>query len=372
MRAPELPARVRLTVFYGALFLASGAVLIGLILAMVFAPSPSTRASAGEGKWLVQTRVADQAAPDAKQRARDELRTRLLAASGLALGAMTVVALGSGWVMAGRVLRPIRAVSSAARRLSERDLHERIPVTGPDDELKELAETFNEMIARLERAFTAQRLFAANASHELRGPMATQRILVDVALTAPRAGADVVELATNLREVLARQERLVDGLFELASSRHGPQRRERVALDAVVEEVVGRWRAPAADAGVDLVAERAPTSVVGDRVLVEVMVDNLVRNAVGHNHRGGLVRVRTAAGAVRVENTGPVLSAERVTELTEPFRRGGRDRTGTGAGAGLGLTIVDTIMAVHGGSLRLRAREGGGLVATAAFSLKSC
>ncbi|NUT49006.1 MAG: HAMP domain-containing protein [Saccharothrix sp.] len=369
-RGPKWTARARLTAFYGALFLLSGAVLVGLILAVVFTPLSATMTPPATEvpKW----KVVDQAVPDAKQHARDELRTRLVTASGLAIGTMTLVALGSGWLMAGRVLRPIRAVSSAARRLSERDLHERIPVTGPDDELKELSETFNGMIARLERAFAAQRLFTANASHELRGPMTTQRALVDVALATPGASPDVVELATTLREVLARQERLVDGLFELATSRHGPQRSEPVVLDAVVGEVVGRWRAAAVRAGVDLTAERSPTTVVGDRVLVEIMVDNLVRNAVGHNHRGGLVLVRTGAGAVHVENTGPSLSAERLAELTEPFRRGDRDRTGTGAGAGLGLAIVDTIMVAHGGSLRLRPRDGGGVVVTAAFPLKSC
>ncbi|MEU4761739.1 ATP-binding protein [Actinosynnema sp. NPDC023794] len=370
MRPPKLPARVRLTAFYGALFLVSGVVLVGLILALVFAPTTPKLTTAELPKW--KTADVEQTWSDPKQHARDELRTRLLTASGLAIGTMTVIALGFGWVMAGRVLRPIRAVSSAARRLSERDLHERIPVAGPDDELKELSETFNEMLARLERAFAAQRLFTANASHELRGPMTTQRALVEVVLATPRAGQDAIELARSLREVFLRQERLVNGLFELASSQHGPAGREPLALDAVVGEVVGRWRAAASEAGVDLTAESTPTTVVGDPVLIEIMVDNLVRNAVAHNHRGGRVRVRTGDGAVRIVNTGPELSAERLAELAEPFRRGGRDRTGSGAGAGLGLAIVDTIMAAHGGSLRLQPREGGGIVAMAAFPLKSC
>jgi len=371
MRQPKLPARVRLTAFYGALFLMSGVVLVGLILALVFAPTTPAASTVEIPKWKVGA-SGELVLPDQKQHVRDELRTRLLTASGVAIGTMTVIALGLGWVMAGRVLRPIRAVSSAARGLSERDLHERIPVAGPNDELTELAETFNEMIARLERAFAAQRLFTANASHELRGPMTTQRALVDVALTTPRASRDALELAGSLREVFIRQERLVTGLFELASSQHGLARHDPVALDAVVSEVVGRWRPAASDAGIDLTAEPVPTTVVGDPVLIEVMVDNLVRNAVVHNHRGGWVQVRTGGRAVRIENTGPLLSAERLAELTEPFRRGGRDRTGSGAGAGLGLAIADTIMAAHGGSLRLRPRDDGGIVAETAFPLKSC
>ncbi|MQA12188.1 MAG: HAMP domain-containing protein [Pseudonocardiaceae bacterium] len=365
MERRRLTARARLTTFYGLLFLISGTLLVGLIVTIVFSARPIGPAALGGrfvvlgGRDTVATAVAQ---------ARDDMHGRLVLGSGLAVGAMTVVAVGSGWVMAGRVLRPVRAVSSTARRLSERDLHERLPVRGPDDELTELAETFNDMLARLERAFTAQQLFTANASHELRGPIATQRALLDVTLANPATGEETTELAGKLREVLRRQERLVNGLFELASGQHGAQRHDPVSLDGMARDVLERWRPDAG--GLQVLEELGPCTVSGDTVLIEILVDNLVRNAITHNVQpepGGWLRVRTGDGAISVENSGPVVTAERLTQLAEPFRRGAADRTSRTAGAGLGLAIVDTVVKAHGGSLRLHARDGGGIKATASF-----
>lgn len=415
-RGPRLTARARLTAFYGVLFLVSGTLLVGVILFVVFAsrseetPTKALPGGAGtpayadpgveaefqrqleailKAEAARQGRAGDRDNPAnreiltlleggikaglsrqavaVKREARRDLERDLVIGAAAAVGLMTLAAVGAGWVMAGRVLRPVHAMSSTARRLSERDLHERLPVIGPADEFAELAETFNDMLARLERAFAAQRLFIANASHELRGPITTQRVLVDVAAAAPGASADSVELAGAVREVLERQARLVEGLFELASGDNGVRRRGPVALDAVASQVLARRRPSAG--GPEVVAELGAGAVVGDRVLVEILLDNLVRNAIAHNlpDGGGWLRVRTGGKAIEVENSGPAVSPARLSELTEPFRRGARDRTGTPAGSGLGLAIVDAVVRAHDGTLTLTARDDGGLLVVITF-----
>jgi HAMP domain-containing protein len=197
---------------------------------------------------------------------------------------MTLVAVGLGWAMAGRVLRPVHAVSGTARRLSQRNLHERIPVHGPHDEMRELAETFNDMLSRLERAFQAQRRFAANASHEPRGPMTTQRALVEVAAASREAGPEVTELADGLRAQLDRQQRLVDGLLALACGEHGVTEVVPVDLGDLVREHLDP-----APAGVTVHPRLAPAVVPGDPVLLDLLVGYLVRNAVKHNVHDGQV-----------------------------------------------------------------------------------
>lgn len=351
----KLTAQARLTLVYGALFLISGAALAVLIIMLTFPPSPVTTAPVvikGSDK------PTEQEVLDAKAQARRELRTRLIIVSAGGLGGMTVVAVGLGFVMAGRVLRPVHAVSGTARRLSQRNLHERIPVAGPRDEMRELAETFNDMLGRLERSFEAQRRFAANASHELRGPMTTQRALVDVAAAGPEAGPDVKTLADELRQQLDRQQRLVDGLLALACSEHGVTELEPVDLAFLVRSSVP------ADFTVHTDLEPAP--VQGDRTLLELLVSNLIRNAVQHNVPGGTVWVQTRPGRLVVENTGPEVSAERLRELVEPFRRGQRDRLRSG-GVGLGLTIASSAAAAHDASLTVLPRPGGGVRVVVAF-----
>lgn len=360
MRMQRMTARARLTTFYGAFFLLSGMLLIALILAIGFSqPQHSPRhmpAHPLASRSEVRAHIIR-----ARAEARSELKQRLVAASGLALVGMTAIALFLGWFMAGRVLKPIRSVSSTARRISDQSLDERIPVSGPNDELKELAETFNGMIARLERAFTAQRSFTANASHELRAPMTTQRALVEVSLATPGMSSDAQTLAHDLHAVLLRQEQLLNGLFELSCGQHGPERQEAVALDKVAHDALERWRSAGKE--LDVIEELNPSTVSGDPVLLEILVDNLIRNAIVHNQPGGWVRVRTSDGEIFVENTGVQLSPQRLAELIEPFRRGTRDRTASGTGSGLGLAIVDTIARAHGGSLRLLARPDGGVIA---------
>nr|WP_237536145.1 HAMP domain-containing sensor histidine kinase [Streptomyces sp. SID3343] len=276
--------------------------------------------------------------------------------------------------MAGRVLRPVHAVSGAARRLSRHELHRRIPVAGPHDEMRELAETFNAMLARLERAFAAQHRFAANASHELRGPITTMRTLVDVAadVAAADVAADVAASATgpgvrdelprlvnDLRGQLDRQQRLVDGLLDLAQSENGATTIGPVRLDELAGDALARAAAAIDERGISVYRSLEPTLVQGDPVLLELLVDNLIRNAVDHN-RGGLLRVTGSPGRLVVENSGAEITPARLTELREPFRRGHRDRL-HGGGTGLGLAIADAVAAGHDATLTMTPRSGGGV-----------
>lgn len=372
-----LPARVRLTLGYGLLSLLSG-IALGVLVWIVAVPRPGakevSRPIVSSAKRETSDRVATESPKqllakisETKARAYHDLQMRMLTASGLMAGAMTALALGTGWIMAGRVLRPVRAVSQTARDLSENDLHQRLPVTGPDDELRELAQTFNTMLSRLERAFAGQRLFTANASHELRGPVTTQRALLEVTLANPEAHPETLALARNLHHVTQRQERLITGLFELASSQHGPRRRARIPLHALVTDLLGRWEPVAASNGLVATRDIEPVVVDGDPVLVEIMIDNLLRNAITHNREGGRLHLDLARGALSIANTGPPLTGQRLAELTQPFRRGARDRVGDTPGSGLGLAIIHTIAQAHGAGLDLVALPEGGLRATVTF-----
>jgi signal transduction histidine kinase len=370
----RLTAQARLTLVYGGLFLLSGAALAILIITLTFPPSPraptqvDVKSGQATAKAVATPPPALKQAEDevlaAKAQARRELRTRLVTVSAICLGGMTVVAVGLGWAMAGRVLRPVHAVSGTARRLSQRNLHERIGVSGPHDEMRELAETFNDMLGRLERSFEAQRRFAANASHELRGPMTTQRALVEVAATSPDAGPEVKELADGLRAQLDRQQRLVDGLLALACSEHGVAEVAPVDLAEVVREHLDP-----AQTGLRIHPRLESAVVSGDPILLDLLVGNLVRNAVQHNVQDGQLWVRTGPGGLEVANTGPQIGAERLRELLEPFRRGHRDRLRSD-GAGLGLAIAQAAASAHGARLEVQPRPGGGVTATVSFSTR--
>jgi signal transduction histidine kinase len=286
--------------------------------------------------------------------------------SGIALGLMAVASLGLGWLIAGRALRPVHRITNTARRLSEQTLHERIDLEGPDDELKELADTFDAMLGRLDRAFAGQRRFVANASHELRTPLATDRVLIDEALA--NRGAGPGELRTILGELRANNEqteRLIDALLVLAHSEQGVERWQAVDLGAIAGRAVEQARAEAATVGVEIRPDLAPAATVGDPVLLARLVGNLLENAVRHNRPGpGWVEVGTGPGPrggirLRVANSGPVVAPERLPALFEPFRRDGADRTGTGFG--LGLSIVESVVGAHQGRLMTTARPDGGL-----------
>ena len=371
--------RVRLTALYGALFLLAGVLLLGVNYALVSRslgdrlkpagvafPLPVTKEVAGPGELAPVDEASMKQALVAFERAiRDETLDRLVVQSMVALLVAVVVAVALGWLVAGRVLRPLHAMTSTARRLSSENLSERIALDGPDDELKELADTFDAMLDRLDGAFDSQRRFVANASHELRTPLAIQRTLLEVALADP--AADLRGVASLLLATNERSERLLDGLLTLARSDRGLTTSAPFDLAEVVREVCDQHGAEARSLGVALDVSASPTTVRGDRVLVERLVTNLVQNALRHNVPGGTARVVADDGRLLVENTGPVVPEREVAGLFEPFRRYGADRVASDRGVGLGLSIVRSVAKAHGATLTATSRDGGGLVVTVAF-----
>jgi signal transduction histidine kinase len=304
---------------------------------------------------------------------QDDWLNQLLTESAIALGIMTVASAGLGWLVAGRALRPLRTITSAARSVSATSLNARLALTGPDDELKELGDTFDGLLARLEAAFAAQRQFVANASHELRTPLARQQTLIEVALANPETTAE--SLRATCERVLAagqQQERLIEALLTLARSERGLDRREPVELRAVASEVVAVRAAEAQAQGVSLRACLDPAATLGDARLAERLIANLVDNAIRHNIPGGEVVMTTQVAGDRaflsVTNTGPGVPAEHVERLFRPFQRLDADRTARD-GVGLGLPIVVAIAAAHGAQLRARPHPGGGLEVEVRFPL---
>jgi signal transduction histidine kinase len=397
---PRRTVRLRLTLVYGALFLLSGACLLSITYLLVehYAPAPvmvSQRVATGQGAALGSGDSGGSAAggqvcltagatdpppspgqlgqcvaylqsQEAAQRS-DYLNTLLVGAA-IALAAMTVAAGGLGWLMAGRALRPLRTITWAARNMSARNLHQRLALAGPDDELKELGDTIDGLLGRLEAAFDAQRQFVANASHELRTPLARQRTLVEVAL-AERAPS-VRELRATCERVLAageQHERLIEALWTLASSQRGLDRWERPDLAAIVGEAVQARRLEAASQHVqiDFRADRGPALMLGDTRLAERLVANLLDNAIRHNLPGGWIGVHVGLiqgrAALRVVNSGPVILPGEVARLFAPFQRHRAGRDAGAGGVGLGLSIVSAIAAAHGADLRADALPDGGL-----------
>ena len=303
---------------------------------------------------------------------------RLLVESGVALAIMTVASVGLGWLVAGRVLRPLRAITGAARSISASSLHSRLALTGPDDELKELGDTFDALLARLEAAFSAQRQFAANASHELRTPLARQRTVIEVALADPQPTVPALQAACG--RVLAageQQERLIEALLTLSRSQRGLDRLEPVNLAAITVGVVGAQQAGAASRQVTVEASIGPAMTVGDPRLAERLVTNLLDNAIRYNDPGGWVRVRTGStdglATLWITNSGPVIPPAEIARLFGPFQRlqAGRTSGGSGSiapGSGLGLSIVNAIASAHQGWLWAEPRSEGGLDIEVRFS----
>jgi signal transduction histidine kinase len=369
--------RVYLTVVYGGLYLASGTGLLGLTYWLADTRFPVTGRQSGTGHGgpgLLpgQQRVAALAAQAQAIQERGAALHSLLVMSGIALAVMTVISVGLGWLAAGRMLRPLRMVTAAARRISASNLHERLAMTGPDDELKELSDTFDGLLGRLERAFDAQRQFVANASHELRTPLARQRAFIEVALDDAGRTADSLERACE-RVLLAseQQERLIDALLTLAQSQRGLKLREPVDLAAVVGDVLQARQPEAQSRGLRVSARLAAAAVLGDARLAERLAVNLVANAILHNIPGGWIEIATrmsgGSAILSVANTGPVIPPAEVQRLFEPFRRLGADRIGGHKGFGLGLSIVKAIIDAHDAQLSAHARPGGGLEIQARF-----
>jgi len=304
---------------------------------------------------------------------RSRTLAHLLDYSLAALAALVFASTWLGWIVAGRALRPVHAITAAARRASEENLGERIALAGPDDELKELADTFDDMLGRLDAGFASQRRFVANASHELRTPLTVMRTAIDVTLAKPgRTPAQLEAMAVDVRQAVDRAEALIEALLTLARSDRGTGATEPLDVAALAEDVLDA-AAPAIRARpVTMQAVLEPAPAVGDPVLVERLITNLIDNAVRHNDPGGWVQVATGTrngmAFIDVANGGPLIPAELVPSLFEPFQRltdrALADRAGSPDGTGLGLSIVRSVALAHRGHATARARPAGGLEVT--------
>ncbi|GLW91430.1 sensor histidine kinase [Actinokineospora globicatena] len=367
-RGPGLRARITLlatglVAVVSVLLLWLGWVLAGEVVNSV--PSLPSGTTVMVGGVNVE---ADQLAEALSADARD----RVLLAGSVAFVCVVAATALLAWVITGRVLRPLREVTATAHRLSVESLGERIGHQGARDEVAELADTFDAMLDRLQAAFSAQRQFVANASHELRTPLAVIRTELDVTLSDP--DADTVELrrmADVVRTATLRAGDLVEALLVLARTDGlGVGATGPVELPVVVS---GAWRSTRADAerrGITARFHHDHATVTGDAALLERVAGNLLENAVRHNLDGGWIEVRTTSGpqwtTLEVASSGPVIAAERVPELFEPFRRGGVDRT-SHTGTGLGLSIVRAVARAHGGSVQASAVSSGGLRVVVTF-----
>lgn len=388
---PHLPGRTvrsRLTLLYGGLFVGCGVVplIITAVLWGRATEGPVTFSAAvpkrilaighrNQGAYVSGTarapkqflQVADQLKLFATQQHSSDLR-QLVLYSAVSLAIMAMLSVVLSWLTAGRVLRPLRTMTAAVRRISASNLHERLSVRGPDDELRELGATFDQLLERLDGSFRAQRRFVANASHELRTPLATMRAIIDVAVAKPgTAPAQTVVLADRLRTALDHVDRLLEGFLLLARAQAAtvpedfPLSLDRLAASALEdrEPVISQMSLTVHDEA------RAEAWVTGNETLLGRMVENLVDNAVRHNEQAGWIRVRTelegAKARLIVENSGPNLEGDSIMDLAVPFRRHGAERTGSDDGLGLGLSIVSSIAETHRGQLRLHALSGGGL-----------
>ncbi len=374
---------VRLTLLYGAVFLVTGALLLTIGYLLVrhnLGARPDYRKDAaklglkppfplphggsppfrnGHPLSTADRRLIEAAFRQAEANALHRLLLEYIAA----LLAMTAISVAAGWLLAGRALAPLRKITTTARRVSAENLGERIALVGPTDELKELADTFDSMLARLDRTFASQRHFVANASHELRTPLAIMRTELDVALGDPYARASELRtMGEAVRETIDRSEGLIAALLTLARSETVTGREEQVWLDTLAADCVTDLYGQAEEAGIEIRTAVEPAAVRGDVALLERMVANLIDNGIRHNEPGGYLDVQTRAGGgdwvqLAVRNGGAPIGSEVASTLTEPFRRLHRG----GGGFGLGLSIVRSVAEAHGGSVQVLAPVEGGL-----------
>jgi signal transduction histidine kinase len=363
----RLTIRARLTLVFGGLFLLAGIVLLAVTYVLVSQRLPHGQLSADsskppEGKPIPPGAAKmESIATDIQEGTLREL----LIQGGVALVVVSAAAIALGWLIAGRMLQPLHQVTETARRIAhapaaDRGLHDRIALEGPHDEIKELADTFDVMLEHLDKSFDGQRRFIANASHELRTPLTLNRALLEVAVQREPVPPEFRHLSETLLEINSRHERLIDGLLLLARSEGEIGERSYVDMADIVEHVGGQFPATTVS------AEEALT--VGNPVLLERLVQNLVENGVRYNVPNGWVHVKSDTGpdgtaVVEVSNTGPVVPRYEIPGLFEPFRRLGGDRL-KAPGAGLGLSIVQAVARAHGGDARAEPRDGGGLTVT--------
>jgi signal transduction histidine kinase len=395
-RHPRLTVRARLTLLYTGLFAACGAVVVAVSYSLVArlgatvqgqgdsrTPSPSgtvspsfaaqcrseqlsahpDRAILAKCASVVRLQSVRSLQQQGAQAQRDLTLSHLLQYSLITLSVVIALAAILGWIFAGRALRPVHLISAAARAASEHDLSARVAPTGPRDELRELAETFDEMLGRLQAAFEGQQRFIANASHELRTPLAVMRATVDVVLGNPGATpGDLRGMGADIRAAVDHAEHLISALLILARNERGLTVREQVDLATAAEDVLDT--AALGDRRVHATLE--PAVISGDPVLAERLIANLVENAARYNHPAGDIWVGTGTTAgssqLTVANTGPFISPADVDRIFQPFQRLS-DRT-SHDGSGLGLAIVASIAEIHGGTAAARPRDDGGLSVT--------
>jgi signal transduction histidine kinase len=399
LRRPAPTIRLRLTASYAGLFLISGIGLVAIIYALVAeatgdivvinglagvhrfgvapdgsvlpaTPEPSPAAAATPSP-VPRSHVVAHLVQLARDQHTNELH-QLLIQSMIALAIMAVVSAGLGWVLAGRVLRPLRHITNTAQQISATSLERRLALTGPNDEIKQMADTFDDLLARLQSTFEAQRQFVANASHELRTPLARQRVLGQVALGDP--AATVEELRAAHERILAtgaEQERLIEAMLTLARGQTGLNHHDPLDLAALTHAGLTARHATAERRGITMTADLAPARILGDPHLIERMIANILDNALLHNQHGGQVEVTTAAAGGRatltVANSGPQLTTEDTERLLRPFQRLEATRLRNESGLGLGLPIIEAIATAHHGGLSIAPRAAGGLMLTVQF-----
>ena len=390
MRRRTISLRLRLTLSYGVVFFTLGFLLIAVsyvLVHQVLIHNPGefldhVADHLGLSPAFLTSRMPSptgghETVATFMRTVQDQIVSQLL--HGLTLLAFTslavaaVLSVGLGWLIAGRMLRPLQEIAVVARRASASTLHERIAMQGPSDELRELADTFDAMLTRLESAFQAQRDFVANASHELRTPLAITRTEVDVTLADPRAsGAELRRTAETVRSAVARSEEIVDRLLVLAESEQLSDR-ETVDLRAVVQEAIALHSHAGEARGLSFDAKLEPASVQGDRMLLEHLVGNLVDNAVKYATKGTVIEASLVAeqrmATLRLANSGEVIVFRELAHLFERFYRPGTSRNRSDGGAGLGLAIVATVAEAHGGSVGAQGPTAGGLVVTVRLPL---
>jgi signal transduction histidine kinase len=374
--------RLRLTVLYGGLFAASGAALLTITYLLVSHFAAQVRSITRHGP-LTSARSASRSSAQLpplpslaalQRRAQHALVSQhnndlhqLLVWSLVALAGMTVASIMLGWLFAGRVLRPLQTMTRATRRISQNNLQQRLALGGPDDELRQLADTIDELLARLQTAFDAQQRFVANASHELRTPLARIRTALDVAVGKPGPRSpQVTALDRKVREGLDRADTLLESFLTLSRAEHGEvAERSVVRFDEIVRAALVDHEPEIAAKRIEVEHDLRAVTLTGSRTLISRMVENVIDNGARHNVPDGSIRITLDDhgdhARLTVESSGPPLDPSRVSELVQPFRRIGAERTGSDRGAGLGLSIVNAIAAAHKGTVELQARNQGGL-----------
>jgi signal transduction histidine kinase len=381
-------ARFRLTALYGCVFLPSSVVVVFITYVLIVLAQRPKAVEPSIHRSIHKVSNTGGVAPDGTSPVRNLGGATVhiglfghsmaldsgefLVGSGIILVAMIGGSVLLGWLVAGRVLRPLRIMTTTTRHISERNLHERLALAGPADELKDLGDTIDGLLARLEAAFDSQRRFVANASHELRTPLMLSQTLLQVALADPAITLDSLRAACDEAIDAGKdQAQLIEALLTLARSQRGLEHREPVHLATVVTEALGAHEQFAAARGLQVSATLDDATVPGDARLIIRLVSNVIDNAMRYNVTGGRIEVQLAARATEatltVINTGPVVPPDQVSRLLQPFQRAAPDRTANPSGLGLGLSIVAQIAEAHGARLHVGPGPEGGLAIAVTF-----